>query len=408
MSSQDSILREDRPIRVFYVEANEDGSVGGSHQVLFDMVGALDRKRYSPAVIFHQDNRFAAAFRSLGVPVVTWDEVREKERAIQDSGRRIPKALGWLHAIKRRRALLEEMQIDLLHMNNSPRSGRTDWLPAARLARIPVVASARGDAKALPGTGLRPAIHRWLVTKFDKVIPVSEYIAEAWRAQGVPADKVTVVHDGVNPATVQSLGRRSREEVRQDLSVPSGRLLVAMVGNVRRWKGQHVVIEALSLLEPAVRAELFVAFIGAVRKDDQDYFDTLQKSVAEYGLGDTVAFYGIRTDVPDILAVSDIAVHSSVTPEPGGTVVIEAMSFGAPVICASKGGHLDYLQPGIGMTHDVDHPSQLAAHLTTLARNPELRAQMANGARVRAREFSIERTARKMEAVYDEVLRERK
>ena len=112
-------------------------------------------------------------------------------------------------------------------------------------------------------------------------------------------------------------------------------------------------------------------------------------------------FAGSRTDVPDILAVADAMVHSSVLAEPGGTVVIEAMTFGAPVIAASRGGHLDYLAEGLGLVHDVDDPSQLARHLVFLAEHPEERRRMSEGARRRAAEFSIDRTARRMEAVYE-------
>lgn len=404
MAPRSSRPRPDRPIRVLYVEANEDGSVGGSHQVLFDMVSEIDRSVVEPLVLFHQDNRFAEAFRGIGVTVVTWDEVRKAEKAVQDSGKKVAKVRGFLQAIQSRKSLLDDMKVDLLHMNNSPRSGRTDWLPAARLAGIPVVAAARGDARPLPGKGIRTAVHRWLSTRYDRVIAITEYIAEAWRAQGVPADRVVTVHDGVNFRAVDSAIHRSRDQVRGDLKVPPGRLLVAMVGNIRRWKGQHVVLEALHLLDPSVRDKLFVAFVGAVRKDDEPYFEELRTRVDEWGLSGSVNFTGSRTDVPDIFASADLAVHASVIPEPGGMVILEAMAYGAPVICANRGGPLDFLTPGTGLTHDAEHPAELAAHLTELVEDPERCRSMAEAARVRARHFSAERTARGVEAIYRELL----
>jgi len=396
-----------RTLRVLYIEANEDGSVGGSHQVLYDMLNAFDRSRYEPIVLFYQDNRFTESFREAGVRVITWDAVRAKEREVHETRGKVAKTFEIFRAIARRRAFLREEGIDLIHLNNSPRTGHDDWLPAARTVGIPIVASARGDADPLPGSGLRHAVHCWLMTRVDRVLAVSEYIADAWRKQGVPPERVFVVHDGVNPATIRSLGQRTREEIRASIGVPAGRLLVAMVGNIREWKGQHVVIAALREMDPAERARLYVAFVGAVRTEDEEYLEGLRKSVAEGELTDVVAFIGSRTDVPEIFSASDIAVHSSVTPEPGGTVVIEAMSFGAPVICADRGGHFDYLEPGLGLTHDVNNPRELAQHLTSLARDPELRERMVAQSRVRAAQFSVERTARKTEAVYEDLLRER-
>lgn len=390
--------------RILFIEANEDGTVGGSHQVLYDMVRHFDRSAVDPVVMFYEDNRFAEMTEAAGIETVRWDDVRREERQAQTNRGSLGKAAALVGAVRRRRRFLAEHRIDLVHMNNSPRTGRDDWLPAARLSGVPIVASARGDANRLPGQGLRPAVHRWLMRRFDRVLCVSEYIAEAWRNQDVSPERVQVVHDGVDQAKLSLIGHKTRDEIRHSLGVPDGRVFVAMVGNVREWKGQHVVLEALATMTPEERDSLFVSFIGSQRPEDADYFQRLQKMVDEAGLSDSVDFPGRRGDVPEIMANADIVVHSSVKPEPGGTVVIEAMTFGAPVVVASKGGHLDYLKPGLGRVHDVDRPEQLAGHLLELAGDPELRQRMVAGSRERSAEFSIDATARKMEQVYRELL----
>lgn len=392
------------PKRVLFVEANEDGTVGGSHQVLLDMVTHFDRTLVEPVVMFYENNRFADRMEEAGIETIRWDDVRKAERQAQVSRGVAGKALALGQAVLRRQSFIRDHRIDLVHMNNSPRTGRDDWLPAARLSRVPIVASARGDANPLPGAGLRAAIHRALMRRFDRVLAVSEYIADAWRAQGVSAERVQVVHDGVNRKKLDLLGKRTTAEVRDSLHVPSDRVFVAMVGNIREWKGQHVVIEALGAMPPEERRKLFVSFIGLKRPEDGGYFERLESLVEAFGLGDVVSFPGSRTDVPEIMANADIVVHSSVKPEPGGTVVIEAMTFGAPVVVASRGGHLDYLKPGLGLVHDVDSPGQLAEHLVTLANDPDLRAEMVAKSKQRAAEFSIDHTSRKMERVYWELL----
>jgi glycosyltransferase involved in cell wall biosynthesis len=390
--------------RVLFVEANEDGTVGGSHQVLYDMIREMNRAVYEPVVLFYQDNRFATLCREAGFEVVVWTDIRQREIEANHSSGPLGKLIALQRAIARRKAFLRSHRIDLVHMNNSPRTGRDDWLPAARLHGVPIVASARGDAEPLPGVGMKVAVGRHLMRRFDRIIPVSEYIAEAMRAQGMPADRVIVVHDGVDRSELARLSGRSAAEIRAELQVPAGRMFVAAIGNIRSWKGQHVVIAALAALQPEQRARLCVVFVGAVRIDDEAYFASLAHTVRENGLEDAVRFAGMRTDVPDILSVADVMVHASTTPEPGGTVVIESMTFGAPVVVASRGGHLDYLQEGLGLIHDVEDPTQLARHLLALADDPDERQRMAAAAKVRAAAFSIERTARKMEAIYEELL----
>ena len=54
------VMRADAPLRILYVEACEDGTVGGSHQALFDLVRQLDRCRYEPVVLFYEKNRWVA------------------------------------------------------------------------------------------------------------------------------------------------------------------------------------------------------------------------------------------------------------------------------------------------------------------------------------------------------------
>jgi len=199
--------------RILFVEANEDGTVGGSHQVLLDMVTHFDRKAVDPVVMFYEDNRFAELTEGAGVETIRWDSVRAAERKVQTEGGAVAKLWGILRAIRARYRFIREHRIDLVHMNNSPRTGRDDWLPAARLAGIPIVASARGDANPLPGEGMRVSVHKALMRGFDRVLAVSEYIATAWRAQGLAPHKVRVVHDGVNRAKLEKIGSRSREEV---------------------------------------------------------------------------------------------------------------------------------------------------------------------------------------------------
>jgi len=160
----------------------------------------------------------------------------------------------------------------------------------------------------------------------------------------------------------------------------------------------------LRTLDPADRNHLYVVFVGATRAEDEGYAAELAKTVATAGLRELVSFAGMRTDVPDIFRAADIAVHSSVLPEPGGTVVIEAMSYGAPVIAANRGGHIDYFEPGTGLLHDVERPHELAAHMMRLAKSPEDRARISEVSKERAKQFSIVATARKMEAVYDDLL----
>jgi hypothetical protein len=386
------------------VEANEDGTVGGSHQALFDLVKGMDRESFEPVVLFYQDNPFCSRLRELGVEVHTFEGEREREIALRLRGDKLSKALDILVGATRRRArFLRTHSIGLVHLNNSPALGYDDWLPAARLARLPCVVSVMSVVPKRLGRG-----SRLLMPRFDAVIPVSRYIRDDWAAAGIPPERMSIVHHGVDVEAFRARVAREPEAVRHELGVRPGQVLAVMVANVRWWKGQHVVLEALALLGGTIRGRLFTAFAGGSGVQDEPYVRQIEQLVREHDLGESVAFLGPRDDVSDLLNAADVALHASVRVEPGGIAVLEAMTMGTPVIAADVGGHAEVLTPEAGLTFDTSRPEALAAHLTTLVEDQELRHRMGACGRARMEEFTIERNVRETQEVYEAVLSRRR
>ncbi len=386
--------------RILLVEMNEDGTTGGSHQAQFDLVRHLDRSRYEPVVAFYRDNPFVEMHRAEGVEVHVLEEMRAKETNIRRNGHLLAKAGDVLvGAVARRARFLREERIHLLHLNNSPSTGSDDWLPAARLSRIPCVASARGNPRHTLST-----VHARLARQHDRILIISDHIMRAYRAAGYQERLLTMVHDGVDLDALRARVGFSREDMRASLGIPSGRLLATMVGNIRGWKGQHVVLEALGRLPQPVRDRLFVQFVGDGDSQEAPYFQALMGMLEQHDLGRMVRFLGTRSDVPDLLTASDLAIHASVSPEPFGLVVVEAMGLGVPVIATRLGAPADVVTEGTGLLFDPTSPEELATALTRLIEEKETRTALARGALKRAADFTIQRTVQALEAVYEELL----
>jgi glycosyltransferase involved in cell wall biosynthesis len=259
----------------------------------------------------------------------------------------------------------------------------------------------RGDpTRVVP----RSHIGRWFLTRFDRFIPESRHIAEATGRIGVSERRIRQIYDGIDIGEWRRCSRRTRESVREELGVPQEKLLVLMVGNIRSWKGQHVVIKALERLDPEVRSRLRVAFVGGAGESDAPYYQSLLASVAAASLGGCVSFLGTRTDVPDLVNAADVVVHASTIPEPFGLVVVEGMAFGKPVIAANTGGPAEVVTPDSGFLFDTQVPDQLASILVRLVNDPALRRSVGWAAEQRARVFDIARTRAATERVYEELL----
>ena len=400
VGSSSKVDRDQHPARVLIIESNEDGTVGGSHQALFDLAAHLDRTRFEPVVLFNQDNVFVGHLRARGIEVILFDQILRGEREINRSGRQVAKIFGFGAAVMRRRRELGRLRIDLVHLNNSPAIGSDDWLPATRLAGIPCVATAAGDSGPP-----RRWLHRWLYRRFDAYLAISHYMAGVLRERGVDPGRIELVYVGVDFQNLRERMVRAREDVRAELGVEPHQLLVLMVGNIRAWKGQREVIAALRLLPEEVRVRLRVCFAGATAKVDSDYEADLRAEIAAGGLGDCVSFLGSRSDVADLYGAADIAVHASTTPEPFGLVVPEAMALNCAVIAASSGGPTEVITPGTGFLCDPNVPAEYAQALEQLVQDDSLRHAIAAAGPARASHFSIERTVEGTQRVYERALK---
>jgi len=388
-----------RPRRVLLVEVNEDHTVGGSYQAQFDLARLLDRREFEPVVMFYQENIFAQRLRELGIEVHLFEAQRERERRINETAGRLRRLMKMGGAVVSRRDFLRHHRIDLLHLNNHPSLTCDDWLPAARLAGVPCIVNAMGEAPLEGGV-----VRGRLLKRYDRVVAISDHMRRRMLDLGIPDDRITTVHLGLDAPAYRKRVHRSPAEVRAEFGVPGDRVLAVMVGNVRRWKGQHVILAGLAEMAPAVRNRLRVLFVGAAAPSDAGYEAGLRQTVRERGLEDVVRFVGGRQDVPDLVNAADICLHASVIPEPFGLVVLEAMALSRPLIAAASGGPAEILTPDSGILFDTEQPAQLAGALTRLVEDAELRERMGKAAARRVEEFSLLRNLRGNVQVYREVL----
>lgn len=391
-------LSERGKSRLLLVEINEDGTVGGSHQALLDLVERLRGGRYDPVVLVYQDSDFVSRLRASGLPVLVWDQERAHERRAGGGilGR-LGRGVGRVH---RRWRLLRRLDIDLIHINNSPAVTWSDWLPAARLAGVPIISHVRGYPLP-PG---ERGVARWACARFDRLLAISDFILQELRQRAMPENRLRLVPDGVDAEAVRARATRPAGEVRTELDVRADELLLVMAGHLREWKGQDVVLTALGLLPPTVRSRLRVAFAGADDPFSPGYRDRLDQLVRDHGLGDRVRFLGARRDVPDLMRAADLVLHASTTAEPFGLVVVEALALGRPVVASRLGGPGGIVTDAVGWTFDPTRPEDLAGILDRIVADPTLLSQRSRAAAARAEAFSIGRTLEAVTAVYDQLL----
>lgn len=209
-----------------------------------------------------------------------------------------------------------------------------------------------------------------------RVVVPSAACADAFAAAGGRCELVSVVANGVEPPP-----HRARPS-RAALGLPEGPLL-GVFSRLAKWKGQHVVLEALSEA-PGVNA----VFAGSALFGEDAYARELHARVGSLGLEERVTFLGQRGDVPDLMAAVDCVVHPSVDPEPFGLTLVEAMFAGTPVIATDAGAAREILEDGrAGCLVPPGDPAALAAALRAFFADPAGAATLTDHAAKRAAEL---------------------
>ena len=117
-----------------------------------------------------------------------------------------------------------------------------------------------------------------------------------------------------------------------------------------------------------------------------------------------MTFTGHVADARPYIAASDVVVHSSISPEPFGLVIAEALAEGKPVVAFDEGGPAEMIESGrSGRLVAPGDTDAMAEAIDELLRRPELRARIAEAARQRAKHFGVEAMLRRMQFVYEEV-----
>jgi len=219
-----------------------------------------------------------------------------------------------------------------------------------------------------------------------RVIANSRASAAAFVESGGRAERVRVVYNGIDHSPFESVEPTEVDVLREELGL-SRVPIVSVFSRLAPWKGQHVLLEALVHL-PGVHALL----VGEALFGEDPYAKALHKQAKALGIVDRVHSLGFRRDIPRLMRLSNIVVHTSTAPEPFGRVIVEGMLARRPVVATRAGGVTEIVEDGIsGVLVPPGDPKPLAKALTDLFDDPHKGCALAEAGRVVALErFSLQ------------------
>jgi len=286
-------------------------------------------------------------------------------------------------------------EIQLIHTHNI--KADIHGVLAGAKTKTPVVATNHGWTDADAKLRFYETIDAFVLRHFVKrVVAVSRSAKEWMLKRGIPPDKIDIVRNG----TPLRESKVASPEARKQLGLTDDALTIGAVGRLSPEKGHRFLIEAAGRIlekDPRVR---FVVFGEGPSQSE------LEGLVNSRGLKDKVTLAGFQPDPDVIYGALDILVQPSLR-EATPLVILEAMSFGKPIIAARVGGVPDLITDNeTGVLIPPASVEALSGSIMRLLKDGALRVRLGERAReVARREFSVEKMTQSYSKVYEEVLR---
>jgi glycosyltransferase involved in cell wall biosynthesis len=300
----------------------------------------------------------------------------------------VSRVIAWRHILKQEDA-------DILHLNNTFSTDH-DALIAAKSLGIPVVSHVRGIEVKISSYAL------FLSRFIDKIVAISNAVKTNLLKQGVSDRSIRLIYDGIKEGRITDGVKQGYLLTKYNLQ--PGHTIFGVVGNIKPWKGQQLLVEAAAQLKQKY-GNFYCFLVGDIT--DTTYHDRILNLIEEYELEDHVIITGYQKRVADFVNSFDIFVHTSVEPEPFGIVIIEALALRKPVVVSNIGAPQEIIEDGkSGLLFDIESVPDLVDKLDALIKDEHRRKMLGEQGYHRFRDnFTIKTNVDAICDVYQEVLR---
>ena len=356
-------------------------TIGGAERLAVNLCLHLSRERYQPVCI------------ALREPQNT-----HYERVLQDAG--VP--MHFLYKTEGKADWGVYRRLDALFRQYRPAIVHTHLLglnyayPLMLKYRTPVRVHtfhslAQREIGVRVGKWVRTLAFRY---RLGRVIPVAIADEVARTIEQVYGYKnPPIIPNGI-PVDEYAPNPEKRARFRATHGVEPDALVIVHVGRFVELKNHALLLRAFAQLRSEQPLYLWLVGDGELR-------GAMEQLARELGVAARVRFWGVRSDVADILNAADVFTLPSKY-EGNPMSVMEAMAAGLPVVATAVGGIPELVTDGqSGLLMPPNNETQLVQALQTVIENPALRQQMAHEAATQARtRFDIRATVRAYEALY--------
>lgn len=364
-------------------------SIGGSHISSLLLIQGLDRNRYDPLIVVHEEGPLAEYLRTQDIPFTLFPlpvyagQTPKLTSITSAIVRNFPKIVNFIN----------RKHIDIVH-GNDIRINLT-WGATAKLAGRRTV----WHQRSLPYSS--STLWRTLGFFSNHAIHVSNIVADAMPS-GLRVLSSTIA-DPVAPSKVMPLRNAAKLSISRELGFDPDTTLIGFVGRLIEWKRPDIFVKAAALL---IRRDipLKLAFV-MVGSDREQMIPELKRSAASCGLETKIFFTGFRYPIEEWIGGMDLLMATSER-EPFGRTLIESMMIGTPVVAARVGGHVDIVEhERTGLLVPPNDPEAFASAAHRILTDATFSAKLVEEAKTIAiNRYSLGDHVLRIMAIYDSLL----
>lgn len=373
---------------------------GGAIITLLNVLPLLQKEGVEPYFILKGHGQLEDVLRNRKIPYSViksydWCVPEQKTKGLKNVVAWKIKSLINLIAEYKTYFLLKREKAELYHLNCIYNG---TGVSSAKVLGIPVVWHLRefvdlhGEPPVFWNT-----VEAWKkINRSDRVICVSNYLEQAYKNKIQDGSKLQVIYDGINMSCFHAKTETS----------PKAKIVIGLAGTAPIKNHKDAILALKRVRDAGYHVTLKIAGKWSMDNYNQSYKSDLEKLIVENGLKNSVEFIGMQSDMNMFWAECDLSVVCSKR-ESFGLAATEAMACGVPLICSNTSISGELTENGKNVfVYQLGKSEELAECILKCIEQlgtDKLDAKIKRAAAFVRNNFSIEESARKLEAVYVEL-----
>jgi len=291
--------------------------------------------------------------------------------------------------------IIDEIGFDIIHAHH-PKAHNAAVVAKFFSKSKPLLFVSRRVTHQLPSNIF--AKFKYKTKNVNAYIAVCKYVANMLIDYGIEKERVFVVYSGVDKT--KFFKREKDIEFKKSLGIDENETVITLIGNFSYDKGQHILIEALSILE---KKGYKFSIIFAGRNTDTFQIKEIFFSKISKNKG---IFLGLRNDVDKILNITDISINAAIKGEALSGSIRESLAMGVPSIASNIGGNSEIIKNGEnGFLFTPGNFIELSQKIEKILNDKELREKFSeNAIKTIDENFTIDTMVQKTFEIYMEFL----